>query len=498
MFNDFINGIKDELNVSTTENGAKGYLTTNKAIVDFNFKISSYRNKSENAIIVDFKKVYYEDPQLALKYIFYVRDIREGLGERRLFRICIKEIINQLDNRVFDWIAEYGRYDDLFVFFDTKLEDQMITYVYNQLINDMNNCIANKSVSLLAKWMPSIKTSSKESMMMAKKFINGFNKFNQEDKITSKDYRKTLSKLRSYIDVIEKKQCANEWDKINYSTVPSIANLKYKDAFMRHDKIRRTEYLESLERGEIKINSSVTFPHNIVSKYNIRNGKDITLEEMWKALPNYVNGNSNTIVVRDGSGSMTWSGNNDVKPIDIATALAIYFSERCEGVFKDKFITFSSKPELISFEKYKTLQDKLRLCSTYNDCSNTDLKKVFDLVLKTSVANKLTQEEIPTLLIMSDMEFDNACVENPDEKLFITIAKEFNQYGYKLPKLVFWNICSRTNTIPITQNELGVILVSGYSPAICKMILQEENDPYKTILNILNLDRYKQITLKNQ
>ncbi len=497
MFNDFINGIKNELNVSTTENGAKGYLTTNKAIVDFNFKISSYRNKSENNIVVDFKKVYYEDPQLALKYIFYVRDIREGLGERRLFRICIKEIINQLDTRVFDWIAEYGRYDDLFVFFGTKLEDQMITYVYNQLINDMNNCINNKSVSLLAKWMPSIKTSSKESMMMAKKFINGFNKFNQEDKITNKDYRKTLSKLRSYIDVIEKKQCANEWDKINYSTVPSIANLKYKDAFMRHDKTRRIAYLESLEIGEVKINSSVTFPHNIVSKYNIRDNKDIALEEMWKALPNYVNGNSNTIVVRDGSGSMTWSSNNGIKAIDIATALAIYFSERCEGAFKDKFITFSSKPELISFEKYKTLQDKLKLCSTYNDCSNTDLKKVFDLILKTAVTNKLTQEEIPTLLIMSDMEFNNACIEDPDEKLFTTIAKTFANYGYKLPKLVFWNICSRTNTIPITQNELGVILVSGYSPAICKMILQEENDPYKALLNILNSDRYKQITLKN-
>ena len=504
MFDKFVEGISDELNVSVTENGALGYKTTGKDLLDFNFKVASYRTKSDGDIIVDFKKAWYENKELALKFLFYARDIREGLGERRLFRVCIKDLVREIDNRVFDWIAEYGRYDDLFVFFNTEKQNDMMEYVRVQLMKDMENCIANKNVSLLAKWMPSVKTSSEESMLMARKFIKYFNNSNEEEKITQKTYRKTLSRLRAYIDVIEKKQCSNKWDEINYEKVPSMANLKYKDAFLNHDAERRKKYLDSLEKGESKINASVTYPHNIVNKYLKQNGYysldlfkyDQALESMWKSLPNYVKGNTNTLVVRDGSYSMT-SEFNGVKPLDISTALAIYFSEKCEGAFKDKFITFSSQPKFISLKNYSTLKDKLQRCYKENDCSNTDIEATFDLVLETAVKNNLKQEEIPSLLIISDMEFDRAHYEKRNnKKLFEIIAKKYAVHGYILPKLIFWNVSSRTTTIPVKQNENGVILVSGYSASICKMILQEETDPYKSLLNVLNSERYKQITLK--
>ena len=181
MFDKFVEGINNELNVSVTENGALGYKTTGKDLLDFNFKVASYRTKSDEDIIVDFKKAWYENKELALKFLFYARDIREGLGERRLFRVCIKDLVKEIDNRVFDWIAEYGRYDDLFVFFNTEKQNDMMEYVRVQLMKDMENCIANKNVSLLAKWMPSVKTSSKESMAMARKFIKYFNS-NKEEK----------------------------------------------------------------------------------------------------------------------------------------------------------------------------------------------------------------------------------------------------------------------------------------------------------------------------
>ena len=505
MFDKFVEGINNELNVSVTENGALGYKTTGKDLLDFNFKVASYRTKSDEDIIVDFKKAWYENKELALKFLFYARDIREGLGERRLFRVCIKDLVKEIDNRVFDWIAEYGRYDDLFVFFNTEKQNDMMEYVRVQLMKDMENCIANKNVSLLAKWMPSVKTSSEESMAMARKFIKYFNSNNEEEKITQKTYRKTLSRLRAYIDVIEKKQCANKWDEINYETVPSMANLKYKDAFLKHDTERRKQYLASLEKGESKINASVTYPHNIVNKYLKQDGwynyslnnYDQALESMWKSLPDYVKGNANTLVVRDGSGSMT-SEFNGVRPLDISTALAIYFSEKCEGVFKDKFITFSAQPKFISLENYSTLRDKLQRCYKEDDCSNTDIEATFDLVLKTAVKNNLKQEEIPNLLIISDMEFDAAhnYYQKNDKKLFEVIAKKYAAHGYMLPKLIFWNVSSRTATIPVKQNENGVILVSGYSASICKMVLQEETDPYKALLNVLNSERYKQITVK--
>lgn len=492
----FLQGLENELNKSITENGAEGYKTTGKSIVDFNFKISSYRNKSEKEILNDFKDVWFEDKELALKFLFYIRDVREGVGERRLFRVILPEIAYQLDNRVFDWIMEYGRADDLFVFFGTEKEKDMINYVMNKLREAMKNSQDNKSISNLAKWMPSINCSSNKTKELARKFIKAF-------EISEKSYRKLLAYLRSYANVVETKTCQNNWKDINYSAVPSLANLKYRNAFMKHDEIRYKEYLESVVKGESKINSSVTFPHDIVNKYKSTGGwfwgdsqlrnLDETLEQMWKSLPDYVKGDTTTLVVRDGSGSMESKiGNTNVTALDVSTALAIYFSERANGDFKDKFITFSAQPKFINLSKYDTLKAKLEKCYAEDDCSNTNIAKTFDLVLNVAVKNKLKQEEIPNLLIISDMEFDSI---NSSDKLFKVIERRWNEAGYEMPKLIFWNVCSRTNTIPLTANKQGVVLVSGFSPAIVKVVLNGELDPYKALIKEITGERYKQVTL---
>ena len=266
--------------------------------------------------------------------------------------------------------------------------------------------------------------------------------------LTEKEYRKILSGLRKYLDVTEKKMCEKQWGEIDYSKVSSQANLRYNNAFLRNDEERRRNYLSDLKKGKTKINSSTLFPHDIVYKYRSGSNYDIAFEEMWKALPDYVKGNSNTLVVRDGSGSMTWNGvgSSGAKPIDVATALSIYFSERAEGQFKNKFITFSSRPELVDLSRLSSLKDKIVKCSRYNDCSNTDIAKTFDLVLDVAVNNKLKQEEIPNLLIISDMEFDGAFYGD-ETKLFDGIAKKWKSYGYEMPRLIFWNICVWQNSI---------------------------------------------------
>lgn len=505
----FIEALEKVTNTSTTENGAIGYATTGKALVDFNFKIPSYRNTHKiSKLIVDFAKVWNEDKELAIKYLFYLRDIRGGLGERDSFRTCIKELTltDELDNRVFGWIMEYGRADDLFCFFDTSLEKEMVEFVIKTLEQDCINYANNKPVSLLAKWMPSINTSSKATKALAKKFITAM-------EISEKDYRKVLSKLRACIDVVEKKLCANEWDKVKYETVPSMANLKYASAFMRHDSERRTEYLSALKKGETKINSSTCFPHDIVSKYHRPDDffnrilkYDETLEQMWKALPNYLENatNKNILVVRDGSGSMTSrvSSSSSVSALDVADALSIYFSERNSGPFKDKLVSFSERPKFIDLSKLSNLRSKLLELQNHDEVANTNIEAVFEMILKVAVDNNLKQDEIPSILIISDMEFDNcACTDdfggydNVDKALFNHITRKFNEHGYSLPKLIFWNVNSRTNTIPLTQNELGVALLSGFSAAISKMALSNELDPYKVIVEQLNSERYKQVTL---
>lgn len=352
-------------------------------------------------------------------------------------------------------------------------------------------------VSLLAKWLCSENCSSKQNQQYAKILRKGFG-------LSSKQYRQVLSALRKYLNIVERKMCANEWDKIDYSAVPSKANLIYKDAFMRHDEARRTEYLDKLQKGEVKINSSVAFPHDIVHKYGIDLWKpisevDITLEEMWKALPNLVQGCGNTIVVADGSGSMTVNVDpkSQTTALDVANALAIYFAERSSGEFKDKYITFSKRPQLVDLSQGKTLKDKLNIAYAYDEIANTNIEATFDLILQTAIKSNATQDDIPAnVLVISDMGFDMGAYGRPDETLFQTIERKFNEAGYKMPRLVFWNVNSRTNGIPVKENELGVALVSGFSVNVVKMVMSGKLDPYEVLVEQLMSPRYECITLK--
>ena len=226
------------------------------------------------------------------------------------------------------------------------------------------------------------------------------------------------------------------------------------------------------------------------------NNYDATLEGLWNALPDTVKGAENTIVVADGSGSMMCNvGNNtNVTALDVANALAIYFAERASGEFKNKYITFSSRPQLVDFSNAKTLRDKLQIALRHNEVANTNIEATFELILRTAVNNHMSQEDMPkNILIISDMEFDSAGGYYVNETLFATIAKKYAAHGYKLPRLVFFNVNSRTGTIPVKENELGVALVSGFSPNTIKMIMSNKLDPYECLLEQLNTERYQVI-----
>ena len=362
------------------------------------------------------------------------------------------------------------------------------------------------SISLLAKWLPSENASSNETKRYAKIIRRGLG-------MTSKEYRKMLSRMRKYIDVVERKMSAKEWNTINYETVPSRANLIYNNAFLRNDEERRRAYLGALEKGEAKINASTLFPHDIVHKYGRSYGVDATLEGLWKALPDTVKGCGNTIVVADGSGSMTCNvgGNTGVTALEVANSLAIYFAERSSGEFKDKYITFSERPQLVDFSNAKTLRDKLQIALRHDEVANTNIEAVFDLILSTAIKNNMSQEDIPAnILICSDMEFDSCATSGeaptrngwggyystynrPTTTLFNTIAKKYAAHGYKLPRLIFWNVNSRTGTIPVKENDLGVALVSGFSVNIVNMVMSNKLDPYECLLDVLNTERYQPI-----
>lgn len=503
---EFMNAVRhtlnNEYNVSVTENGAVGYRTTGKNLLDLNFAVASLRKMSNEEVAKRFMKAFCEDKLLAMKWLFYARDVRGGLGERRLFRVVLADLVQSNPDMVMsviNLIPEYGRYDDLWCLLDN---DESANAVYQivdkQLKSDWENMNACKPISILAKWMPSINASAAKTKEYGKKFCKALN-------MTEREYRKALSKLRKYLDVVEVKMSAKNWSEIKYEAVPSRANLIYNNAFLKNDEARRREYLGKLEKGETKINASTLFPHDIVHKYMSGwrvKANDATIEALWKALPDTVKECGNTIVVADGSGSMTSTvdSNSRVTALEVANALAIYFAEHSSGQFKDKYITFSENPKFVDFSNCKTLHDKIQTALAHSEVANTNIEKVFNMILTTAVNNHMTQEDLPkNILIISDMEFDScaSCGESrswyanrPTQRLFDVIAQRYANAGYKMPRLVFWNVNSRTGTIPVKENDLGVALVSGFSVNIAKMVMSGKTDPFECLLETLNSERY--------
>lgn len=495
----FIAKMDDYLNrFSYTENGAIAYKSSAKKLTDFDFKISYYRQHPE-AIEADFDKLLdeNEDNETIARFLFYIGDIREGLGERETFKICLKKFLKILSKeravKILQFVPEYNRWDSLWkiVIDDNELFNVALPIIRHQLLVDLKNLDNEKPVSLLAKWLPSENASSKKTVEAAKKIRKSL-------KFSSKIYRLALSALREKIDITEAKMSANNWHEINYERVPSKANLIYSDAFMKHDEERRKAYVNSLKKGEVKINSSVNYPYEILDKYtgdqiyyllNLKYNE--VYEQMWKALPKL--NIKNTLVVRDGSGSMLDSVGN-TKCLSVATSLAIYLSENNSDAWKDKFITFSSHPKIVDLSCFDSLKDKISYSYRESECSNTNIYATMELILNTAVANKLSQDEMPEMiLIISDMQFDGRMF-HMNGSLFDNIKREFEDVGYKLPKICFWNVAGRfSGTIPMQENEYGLILCSGFSVNIVKMFLSGKTDPYEILLDTLYSERYNPI-----
>lgn len=498
----FMDAMKNEMlenfNESVTENGAVGYRTTGKALLDINFAVASLRSANEGEIVRRFQAAFLENKVLAMKWLFFARDVRGGLGERRLFRTAMKYIAKyepEMARKVVGLIPEYGRYDDLWSLLDdNELRPYVVEFVSQQLTEDVANSRNRKPISLLGKWMPSANASSATTKRYAKILRNAL-------EMKESEYRRTLSALRRYTDVVEVKMSAKMWGEIDYEAVPSRANLIYNGAFLRNDEERRRAFLASLEKGEARINASTLFPYDIVHQYcsggygRTTKSYDATIEALWKNLPDLVQGCGNTIVVADGSGSMmSRVGSSGVTALEVANSLAIYFAERSSGEFKNKYITFSSRPQLVDFSRGQSLRDKISIALGHSEISNTNIEAVFDLILNTAIRNNMRQEDIPAnILIISDMEFDCATTGRIGANLFKTIEAKYRGYGYKLPRLVFWNVNSRTNTIPVRENDMGVALVSGFSVNIYKMVMSGKTDPFECLLETLNIPRYQPV-----
>ena len=478
-----------------TENGAVAFKTSGEHLVDINFRATDLRTMGKAKIENMFSKAWQDDETYALRWAFYLRDVRGGLGERESFRTILSWLGDShpdIAKNLIPHIAEYGRFDDLFSLHGTLVWKNVLDYMKDVLMKDIEGKDSDGEKwhpTLLAKWLPSINASSHSKNTLAKEIARhlGF---------TDRKYRKVLSTIRSRLRIVEKDMSSGKWGEIQYQAVPSKANLLYKDAFLKHDKERREAYIESLKKGEAKINSSTATPVDIVYKYMGNRHevpeKDDVIEAMWKSLPD-VGFEKDMICVVDVSGSMTWTTfpGSGCRPLDAALGLGIYTAQRNRSkAFKNKMITFSRDPRYIDIFGLNSLRNCLVETISAGVGMNTDVEKVMDLILQTAKKNDLEQKDIPDVIILSDMQFDEASSgsKRMQETLWENISNQYREAGYSLPRMIYWNL--NGGPVPMQKNKNGLVLMGGFSQNALKMVLSGKLDPLEVLKDTLDAERY--------
>ena len=494
MATTLLNALKETTNYTLTENGGVTHKTTNSDLLDMFAMGAAMRNRSVEDVILMFKKAYEENPELAMKMLFYIRDVRGGQGERRFFRECIKWAADNKDTQSsilknIQYIPEFGRWDDLYSLVGTSFEKDAMRVIKKQLALD----VQSTTPSLLAKWLKSENASSKDSIRLGnitRKYLN----------MAHKEYRKVLAELRKRINIVERLMSENRWDEIEFDKIPSKAGLIYKNAFARRDIIKE-KYKAFAQDVTSTVNAGTLYPYEVVDKaiQLFRSARYIDLDDTdrlminkyWDNLIDYFNGAKlDALCVVDTSGSMMGT------PINVAVSLGLYCAERNKGPWHNHYISFSSYPQLIKTDGVDFCDKVKRIVQT-NLCENTNIEATFDLILKTAIVSKAKLPEY--IIIISDMEFDqatnnwwrsNTTLINKDnaETVMEGIERKFIAAGLKMPKLIYWNVNARQANIPMIGNH-RVSYVSGFSPSIFTAILTGKTG-WDLMLEAIDNDRY--------
>lgn len=450
-------------NATQTLNGDFAYKSTMDANVDLFYQAGASRGKDITSF---FDKAVAANEELAVRTLLWLRDAREGAGERQQFKDLVLRLRPEVVERIIPHLPELGRWDDLLTFIDTPYQRQAAGVIAAGL--NVNNGLA-------AKWMP---RNGVEAAKLRK--ILGIK--------SPKLWRQLLVALS---DTVEQKMCSKDWNNIEFAKVPSVAAGRYIKAFLRNAPEAYGAYKASLEKGEAKINAGAVYPYDVVKAG--RYGDRSVAAAQWAALPNYMEGVEERILpMIDVSGSMNCPAGGHgsgsvVTCMDVAISLGLYVAQRNVGAFKNVCMTFSERPQL--YQVPDDFGQALRQIEKWGYLGmNTDIALAFVEILKRAKAHNVPATEMPTkLLILSDMQFD-ACVNGSG--LFEQVKALYADHGYAMPQLVFWNINSKAGTAPVTVGTQGTALVSGFSPSILKGVVSGELDPVNVMLKTIMSERY--------
>lgn len=465
-----------------TLNGAITNSTTLNSCLDLFALIGERKDYSET-----FWAAFGENPDIALKILFWARDCRGGAGARKTFIEVMKTMQSvhpEVFKKLFKYIPQFGYWKDLYQF---QPDDDIVSFIADELKS------IQSEFSLCAKYAP-------RQGFWASLLRKGLG-------MEQKEYRKYVV---SHSSTVEQKMCANDWGKIDYSTVPSIAGSRYSKQYLNHDEKRYLEYLDSVNKGEAKINASVLTPPEVLSRFlpenlfsyngsffkpfgnsEVLRAYSEVLRAYWNNLPDYMEGCTERILpVIDVSGSMA-CGSGNVKPLFVSVGLGLYISQHNQGELHNCLMSFSAYPKFYQF-KGEDIIDKLSQISNVEVGYNTNLQNTFTVLLKQAKIHNLKQEDMPTkIIIISDMEFDEATIGSTNLE---AIEKMYSDNGYELPGIIFWNVNGRKGNFPVTKEDKGTALISGYSPTILKSLLKGiVLTPVTIMLDAVDTERYRDI-----
>ena len=457
-----------------TSKGAPAFATTYSSLLDLFGQVNRTLNpKVLEGLLV---KCWQESPTRTLQLIAYTRDIRHGVGERRLFYYMAAWLMKYAPKAYgsnLSLFLEQGYYRDLLFLMSIKDVFAADHTVEVELFADR----LRTKKDLAAKWAP---TEGGRFDAYAKVMMRSLG-------MSPRTYRKFLSTERARLGVLETYMCSQAYDQIDFQHIPSQAMLKYKDAFLRTcnvDKVesegrvalkaRYEKYLQDVKAGTTKINSGTLMPHQLV-----KDPYSPTADALWNDLVAKHRGGhlAEAIAICDVSGSMSTQVAPGVTAAHVAVALGLLIAE-VSRVADRRLIAFSATPSLVTIPA-GTLKEKIQATMRMPWGMNTNYHAVFTLLLSQKI-------EAKRLFVFSDMQFDAS--GQWDQSLHNQIAAEYAAAGRVMPEVVYWNLAAK-GALPVSATQHGVALVSGFSSKLLDLFLSDKPlNPLTVMLEAL--DRY--------
>ncbi|AXH67860.1 RNA-binding protein [Mycobacterium phage Bromden] len=470
----FLQSLQSQFNTTRTENGDKAHKSSLDPVVDYFGLAGAMRDRAEASADL-LEKAFRVDPQAAVRTLFYLRDVRGGQGERDVFRAGLKRLLNKypgLDWSVLKHVPFYGRWDDLF-YDGATVTPPVARILHNQWAADVAAYERGDQVSLMAKWLPSDKSKSRPELAIAVRQALG---------LTQREYRQTLTALRGRIGLVEHDMSERTYEHIDYSKLPAQAHRKHVKAFRRNDGERYQAFLDAVQRGEAKVNTSTLYPYEL---FDLCRSDPQAADALWKNLPDYTQPGQDALVLPDVSGSMYG------RPISVSVSLALYFAERNTGPYQGYFLSFDTTPKLVKVPESGDLAQKLSAVEYHtNNSGSTNLEAAFAAILRAGVQSG----SVPGVLyVVSDMQFNQA-LNHADLSVFESAKLAFRSHGLELPHVVFWNVNARHDQLPATAMDGNVTLVSGLAATTFALAV-EGKSPRELVDDVINSERYANIVL---